>query len=193
MRKQAIFVFLIVFLFIVIIVGYVLKNNLLQNNNISENNIQEGSEINFVDDVEYIEVNSGDEKTTPNTMLFLKKKYTNCEHEIINRATIPEEMVNLTKEDIESRYSDWELEEFSKEKIILTKSIEGFCGEHYLLKEEGGKINIYALDEEGEGSFKKTANIELEYLPETDRISLRNGIIVYGTENLNQILEDYET
>ena len=38
----------------------------------------------------------------------------------------------------------------------------------------------------------RETDLYTEYLTETDKITLRNGIFVYGTENLNKVLEDYE-
>lgn len=192
MMKKAIFIFVIIFA-VFFIIGYTIENNKKQNTN-TESNINDGKVINIIDDTDAtIEVNSNDEKATPNTTLVLKKRYKKCGHEISSKTSLPEEMVNLTKDEIEEKYSNWELEEFGTKRIILSKKVDTFCGEHYLLTEENGKIKIYTVDEEGNRGFKKVTDIEIEYLPETDRITLKNGIMVYGRENLNKILEDYET
>lgn len=190
MWKRAIFIFIMIFV-VFFILGYTIQNNMSTKNNI--NNTRTGQNgINLVDQTQTIEVNSSDEKTTPNTIMILKKKYTDCGHEISSRAGIPEEMVNLTKEEIIEKYPNWKLEVFSKEQIVLSKEVNSFCGEHYLLIEENGEINLYSIDEAGERSFKRRLDIAVEYLTETDNITLKNGLMVYGTENLNKIIEDYE-
>ena len=35
-------------------------------------------------------------------------------------------------------------------------------------------------------------DISIQYLPETDKINIQNGIKIYGTENLDKVLEDFE-
>ena len=190
MWKRVIFIFIMIFV-VFFILGYTIQNNMSTKNNI--NNTRTGQNgINLVDQTQTIEVNSSDEKTTPNTIMILKKKYTDCGHEISSRAGIPEEMVNLTKEEIIEKYPNWKLEVFSKEQIVLSKEVNSFCGEHYLLIEENGEINLHSIDEAGERSFKRRLDIAVEYLTETDNITLKNGLMVYGTENLNKIIEDYE-
>ena len=49
------------------------------------------------------------------------------------------------------------------------------------------------MDEAGNRTLKEEGNISCEYLPETDRINLRNGINIYGTEELNKTLENFES
>ena len=133
-----------------------------------------------------------EEKTTPNTILTLKKYYTECGHTITTSAKIPEDKVNLTENEFKEQYSDWEMESFSQDEIILLRKLDSFCGEHYLLTEKDGVINISTVDAEGIVRFKAKTNLPVEYLPETDRITLRNGLMVYGTDELNKLLEDFE-
>ena len=42
-----------------------------------------------------------------------------------------------------------------------------------------------------EKEYQKT-DISTEYLTDTDKIEIKNGLKVYGKENLSQIIEDYE-
>ena len=38
----------------------------------------------------------------------------------------------------------------------------------------------------------ETTGITTEYLPETDKINMKNGIQVNGKQELNQLIEDFE-
>lgn len=192
MSKRAIFIFVLIIIFIIFFVlGFKIQSK-KEPNNLLDNNITLENTENILEDNEVIEVNASEEKTTPNTILILRKEYTDCGHTINSKASIPEEMVNLTEEEIIQKYPNWELEEFSKEQIVLSKTLDSFCGEHYLLTEEDGYISIYTVDEEENKALKEQTKISVEYLPETDRISLKNGLMIYGTENLNKLLEDFE-
>ena len=193
MNKRAIFIFVLIIVFVIFFyLGFTWKRNnkqeeIIKNDMIFDENINEAT------DNKAIETVSQEEKTTPNTVLVLKKYYIDCDHTISNRATIPEEMVNLTKEELAEKYKNWEIEEFSQDEVILSRELESFCGEHYYLMEEDGHINIYTVDEAGNKTLKEENRMSCEYLPETDRITLRNGIMVYTKEELNKILEDFES
>lgn len=150
-------------------------------------------EENIVEEEKIVETTGDDIKVTPNTLLILKRVYTDCGHTIINSAEIPEEMVNLNKQEVEKGYPNWEIEKFEKEEVILSKELNSFCGEHYLIIEEEGRVLIYSLDEAGNRTLKENTDIACEYLPETDKIILQNGIYVYGAEELSRIKEDFES
>ncbi len=194
MNKKAIFIFAMIILFFTgFAIFYKLGIN-WETKRINEDNLSKvENEVNKMESNDItIEVISSDEKTTPNTELVLKKYYEDCGHTISNEAQIPEELVNLTAEEIQKEYPNWEVEEFSKERVVLFKVLTSFCGEHYLVTEENGYINIYTLDEENNKTLKQENVMSVEYLSETDKIMLKNGIMVYGTEELNKLLEDYE-
>lgn len=132
------------------------------------------------------------EKVSPNAIITFEKYYKDCEHIVRKYEKIPESLVNFRKEDIEEKYKDWILKEFSKEKIVLYKEFEGDCNEHYMLRDVDGKINIYKLDEIGNETLMDETDIATEFLTNTDKINMENGLIVYGKESLNKLLEDFE-
>lgn len=193
MNKQAIFILGLIVLFFgaAYVTTKVGAEN--ENNVIADNIVLNEEKTNITIEENVISTSAEEVKITPNTLLILKKKYGECNHTIIDSAEIPEEMVNLTEEELKDNYSGWEVEKFTKEEVILSKKLNSFCGEHYLLIEEEGKVLIYKLDERGNKELKETTEIAFEYLPETDKIILENGIYVYGIEELNKIKEDFES
>lgn len=194
MSKRAIFIFAgVTIFFICFYIGFNFNREETGENDIIANTAKIKNTINNTIENETIEVSSKEEKTTPNTILVFKKYYKDCEHTISSMSNIEEKMINLTEEEIKERYPGWDVEKFSKQEVVLSKNLESFCGEHYILTEEDNYISVYILDEEGNKILKEKGNISAEYLPETDRISLRNGIAIYGTEALNKLLEDFES
>ena len=193
MNKRAIFILGIMVLFFSS--AYVTtKLQDKTNENIATQNVIQTKEEEVIKDEVPVQMTASDEvKVTPNTLLILKKNYTDCGHTIISSAEIPEEMVNMTKSELADEYSSWSVEKFTKEEVILSRDCDSFCGEHYLILEEEGKVKVYNLDENGEKTVKEDTDIAFEYLPETDKIILSNGIYVYGTEELNKIREDFES
>lgn len=131
-------------------------------------------------------------KVTPNTKFALKKFYDECSHFEYEEAELPIELVNLTRQEIEDYYDDWEIEEFSDKKLILCKEINGYCREHFLIKLDGDKVNIYRLSTEGKFNKYKDTDIVKEYLTDKDIEKLSEGITVYGEGKLSSVLEDFE-
>lgn len=142
--------------------------------------------------LELLQTDANTEKTTPNTRMVLKKNYRECGHTINEYAQIPEEMVNKTQEEIELEYPEWKIEKFSSTQIELSKEVEGVCNEHYILRNKEGVVAIYKIDSQGKETLQETTAIATEYLTPDDLEKLESGICVYGEENLNAMIEDFE-
>lgn len=135
---------------------------------------------------------SKEEKVAANAQLILKKYYQNCEHTINEYVEIPPELVNMTEEEVQAEYPDWEVIGFDTGKVTIYKEFEGECGEHFKLKVEDGKVVIYIINPDGSESVYEKTNISSEYLTETDLINMQDGLEIYSKEELNQIIEDFE-
>lgn len=101
--------------------------------------------------------------------------------------------MNLNKEEVEKQYPEWKVIGFSPEKITLYKEFDDICGEHFKIKVEDGKIVIYLTNKQGIDEVYLKTNISSEYLTETDLINMEDdGLEIYGKEELNKIIEDFE-
>ena len=98
----------------------------------------------------------------------------------------------MTKEQVQAHYPDWEVIGFESGKVTLYREFDDVCGEHFKLKIEDGKVVVYIVNVDGGESVYEKTNISSEYLTETDLINMQNGLEVYGKEELNQIIEDFE-
>ena len=87
---------------------------------------------------------------------------------------------------------DWEIEEFSNREVVLRKTINGTCNEHFVIREKDGMIVVYQVKDNNEEVLKEETGITVEYLTENDKLRLEEGIRIYGEEELNSTLEDYE-
>ena len=139
-----------------------------------------------------IETNSSEEKISPNCLITLKRYYDECQHTINEYLDIPKDLVNGTKSDLQREYPNWEIQKYSNNEIILYKEFNSNCGQHFVLRDVDGKINIYKINENNEEELYEKTEISVEYLTETDRIEIQNGIRVNGIEELNQLIEDFE-
>lgn len=139
-----------------------------------------------------VKANTQEEKTSPNCSLTTKTYYQKCGHTKSEYANLPSSFVNLTKEEIQEKYQEYEIQDFTTNAIVLYQQKEGDCGEHYLVKDKEGMVTIYQILEDGSEQELETTAITTEYLPETDKINMKNGIQVNGKQELNQLIEDFE-
>lgn len=202
MKKIWMIIPIILVILIGIVVGRLIYNNnvkLANKNNIIQNEINIVSEK-ITDDCteEYQEVqeeiatNSQEKKISPNCLLILKKYYDECNHTINEYVDVPQDLVNGTEEDLKKEYPYWQIEKYSSNEIILYKEFNSNCGQHFVLREDEGKITVYKINENNEEEIYERTEISVEYLSETDKGKISDGIKVNGIEELNQLLEDFE-
>ena len=154
--------------------------------NVQNENKESGEEINNLE-----EVNALEEKISPYAKMIIEKKFSKCGHTTMNVLDIPKELINLTKKELEEKYSGWDIKEFSKDEIRLYRLIEANCEDHFVLKEADGYIAVYnELTEEISNLVEKT-EIDVNLLREEDKYDLVNGIRIYGKEELNSLMEDF--
>ena len=197
MKKQYIIAICIIAFFTSLIITMnIVKENKLQNTK-KEAKISEKVEDECTEectkDTKIEEVVATKEKVSANSQLIIKKYFKQCDHTINEYVEMPQELVNLTKEEVQNKYNDWKVIGFEPNKVTLYKEFDDMCGEHFKLKVEEGKIVIYQINKEGNQSIYEKTNISSEYLTQTDLISIENGgLDVYGKEELNKIIEDFE-
>ena len=206
MKKSWIIILAIAVIIIGIISGIAIsqKNKKeIEEKNIIKNEINEVSEIvtdECTEEWEYLqeqarlelEANSSEEKISPNCLLILKRYYSECEHTINEYISIPLSLVNKGQKDLEEEYKNWNIEKYSSTEIVLDREFESTCGQHFVLRNDEGKITVFLINENQEETVYLKTEIAVDYLTETDKIEIEKGIRVNGTEELNQIIEDFE-
>ena len=148
------------------------------------------SEENVENDI--VQTTSNEEKVTPTARIIMKQYYKKCGHTTENEFSVPEDIINMTKKQVEKYYFGWSIDNFSSQEITVSKENSGICDEHYIVKDIDGLINVYCLNNDNEESLVYSTEIETKYLPTEDRGKLENGIRIVGKDNLSALLEDYE-
>lgn len=180
MNRKILILLSIFIVVIAVIIAIVIYNS--RKNEISEEIITKVAEENILDDCteEYEEIKNEilqtsveEEKISPNCFITLKTFYKKCGHETSQHLEIPEELVNKTKEQLKEKYDGWNVEKFSDTDIILTKDEEGVCGEHYIVRENNGKIAIYEVLSDGSEKEYEITDISTEYLTDTDKLNMK--------------------
>jgi len=195
MRKYIIFILLIGLVASIILGFYIHKLNRIDEQIAFEAEYTKTKAENVIKDAENIlkETSSSEEKTSPNTKLIEKVYYTDCDHLVQTEKEMGEKLINKTEAEFQIEYIGWEIQKFTQGEVVVYKEKSDFCNEHYILKDVGGEIIVYALDKyDRERETIKETGIQTKYLPEADIENLKNGMKVYGNKNLNQLLEDFE-
>ena len=129
---------------------------------------------------------------TPYISTIKKEYYKKCDHLKRDIEDVQKQLINKSEEDVERLYSDWKIEGYSPNEIVIYKEYDGICGDHYIVKEHNGVIGIYKLDSVGNEIFVEDTELQIQYLPEIDIIKLKEGITALGQAELNSVLEDFE-
>ena len=189
----------IVLTILIIMASYILFFNKEEiSNEITEDNTYISEIIEDECTEEYVKtrnlttVSATEEKLASNAILILKKYYRKCEHTINEYVELPQELVNMTEEEVQAQYSEWEVIGFEKGKLTLYKEFDDLCQEHFKLRLEEGNVVVYIVNSDGTESLFERTGISSEYLTETDLINMQDGLEIYGKEELNQIIEDFE-
>lgn len=168
---------------------------IIQNNSETKGTeLKETTELasNSINEVNTIETSTRDTKVSPNAKIIKKEYYKMCDHLKKEIEDVPTKLINKNEEDVEKMYSDWKIEGYSPNEIVIYKEYEGICGDHYIVKEHNGVLGIYKLNENGEEIFERDTEIPTQYLPEIDILKLKEGITAVGQAELNSVLEDFE-
>ena len=141
---------------------------------------------------EMLQTNAQEEKISPNCSFTVRTYYKGCGHITSQYNNIPDELVNKTEEELKEMHPEYLIETFKSNEVVVYIEKEGECGEHYLVKDLNGTVVIYERSSDGTERLIEETGISTDYLPETDKIQIQEGIEVNGKQELNQLIENYE-
>lgn len=135
---------------------------------------------------------NNEEKVKPTARIKMTQHYKKCGHTTESEFFVPEEVVNMTKKQLEKYYFGWNIDEFSSSNITVSKECNSICDEHYVVRDVDGYIKVFCVDDNNKEKLVYGTEISTKYLPKDDREKLSGGIKIVGKENLSNLLEDYE-
>ena len=193
------FKYIILIFILSICLGFVFAKHFEENKDLANEKTFKNSSIEnemldntINNNIDILETSFEDDKIEFDTKLILKKNYVDCKHSISKEVELPGELINLTEEELRNAYPDWKIEEFDDDEVILYKNIFGLCNEHFIVEAGDEYIEVYSLNEEYDKKIYEITNISTEYLAEEDLEKLMQGIYVYGIQELNSTLENFE-
>lgn len=133
-------------------------------------------------------------KVTPSTALQFTTLYSHpkCGHKITEEKKADDKLINMAEEDLEDYYKEWDIVSFSQREVILFRELKNsLCTDHYMLKDQDGKIAIFKMGNDGEWKIKETTPIVISSLRAKERDDLKSGIILRDEEEVNRYLEHF--
>ena len=158
------------------------------NNNINDNYINTDENEN---NAQIVSANI--KKISPYCKLTIKKYFKNCGHTTIETIDIPKELVNMTESELQQKYEKWSIKKFEEKEIYLYREIEAKCSSHFVVKEDDGKVAVFAQITNDKMQYKKMTNIDFEALRDEDKKLIKAGVELYGEEELSSFIEDFES
>lgn len=149
-KKKHIPFFIIFFLFATIL-SYELTSLFLTDNN---NPVEDDNKhsIEYEDELETsLETNNSIKadtiqlsRITPSTKIVYQYYYLRDDRLVTDEYEPPYYLIDMTRQQLEDYYDDWQIVSFSTDKVILRKSIdERESEEYYIIKEYEGRITVF--------------------------------------------------
>ncbi len=196
--KKSIIIFIILSFILSIFLGlYIYKISNIQEDTQKIAEIEEEKLVNdectLLEELNSVNANFQENKTSPTTNLTIRIFYKQCNHLVETTEKISDkESINLTEEEFKQKYNDWEIQRFTSSEIIIYKEVDDYCNEHYIIGEQDGCVAVYKIDKDGEEKINKLTDISINYLTNEDVEKIKKGIMVYSKKELNKTLEDFE-
>jgi hypothetical protein len=145
------------------------------------------------DDNSFEEEDDDENIILPFTEIIYKYYYEldNCSETVTERA--PCFLIGMTKKEFQDKFCDWDVEFFSKDKIIIKKNICGKSNQHYVVSIKNNYVVVYYKEPINGIKLKEITNIHVDSLSDEDKIKLKDGINIVGEDKLNCFLQDYES
>ena len=192
MNKKSVVILMLILIAIIVFLFAMLMYNLKTVRRIG-NNMQNVNNVHNSQNVQVVQTNSEEIKISPNAIITFFKHYSNCGHVVSVKENAPKNIVNISKDAFSSLYSDWKINKFTSTEIELSKDFSGDCNEHFLVKSNpDGFIEIYNVQPDTSLVLHEKMDIAVKYLSNEDIAELENGVYLYGKENLNAYIENFE-
>ncbi len=193
MLKKVYFVLFFILVIFVAIISASIGYNMYDRKNNDNNIIQYKEEANtdFFKQQEEPVDNITVAKITPSTKMTYEYFYKDDSITEVVEDVPPYFLIDLTRNDLETNFKDWQIKSFSPKEVVLQKVIEGDSTQHYIIGEYEGYIAVYYEKEINGTKLKEITDIPLEGLSEEEQQKIKEGIKITGKDELMRFLESY--
>lgn len=132
--------------------------------------------------------------TTENTLLIFETNYTRCNDKIVEKRKAEDGETGLSRLDIKTKFPDWDVGEFSSVQVVLSKVLDDYCPNHFVLKDKDGMVVIYmpSEDENKERDIQRT-QISINKLPPDVQDEIKEGLVMDSLEEVEFFMESLDS
>ncbi len=131
------------------------------------------------------------EKITPSTKMVYEYLYKEDNITETVEDVPPYFLVDLTRNDLEANFKDWQVKSFSSREVVLQKALEGESIQHYIIGEYEGYIGVFYEKDINGNNIKEITDIPLDSLHKEEQEKIKKGIKITGKKELIKFLENY--
>jgi flagellar basal body-associated protein FliL len=126
---------------------------------------------------------------TASTKIIFKTYFTLCSHMVDKEPEDMKDFINLSESALKSKFSEWTVNEFSTQQVILKREKQTYCPRHYIIGSKDGYIAIYVYNSDGIKTLYEMTESPVSILTTEDQKNLEYGIVADSEEELQQKLE----
>lgn len=134
------------------------------------------------------------ERVSENCQIETRYTYTLCSHIKTSKQKVSAEDIGLTENEFRQKHSEFTVETFASDKIIITKKFDQYCDEHFILQEQNGEVHVMK-NEPGTADLKSImkVDISIETLTESEMERLKFGRVFSTLEEIEEYIESVES
>lgn len=102
-------------------------------------------------------------------------------------------LLNLTRQQLEDTFDDWNVKSFSEKEVVMQKIMDGQSSQNYLIGEYDGYIAVYYEKEINGTKLKDITSVPISSLPLEEQEEIKKGIKVVGDDKLMEYMSNYES
>ncbi len=133
---------------------------------------------------------------TPSTKIIYKYYYEDDGFSETTSELAPEFLIGMNKNELKKTFahSNWKINNFSREKVVLQKNISTANKQNYVLGVKDGYVAVFYQEKNLDGlKLKEITNTPINSLSIDEQKRLNGGIKVSGEDKLILIMQDYES
>ena len=139
---------------------------------------------------------SAKEKINAETMVVYMTQFTKSESETVVEKKIDIDYIGKEVNEIKDKFKGWEFLGVIDNRVYLSREVDSYCPDSYKLgyvvnDKKNNVLALYKYDRDGIEQLDEVFDTPLELFSKEEIEKLKKGIIVYGEDNLNELLQNY--
>lgn len=133
---------------------------------------------------------------TTSTKILRRDKYIKGVEYVVQTVDSPSsDILGMDMGAVEKFYKNkgYILLEFNTKQIIISKDIDSWPPNTYVVKGENDSINIYSVGSNGKLIFQKSTDLRLGDLPDQDKEEIIKGKIYENSEAIDDLIDEYKS